>query len=124
MPVTGTGGSPSHGLLQRSKNDGPSNQLGETNPEYKAVSRKFRDFENKWEMGLPAIVNGIHNGITNGISTGDRGILGISVSITASQTSHQPPWLSGFSRRTPASGNAQEELLLFPCPRQSPAPIL
>ncbi|KAJ7659563.1 hypothetical protein DFH06DRAFT_1130331 [Mycena polygramma] len=69
-----------------------------------------RTLENKWEMGLPAIVNGINNGITNGISTRDCGMLGISVSITASLTSRPPPQLSGFSCQPPAYVNLQETL--------------
>ncbi|KAJ7677889.1 hypothetical protein DFH06DRAFT_1121451 [Mycena polygramma] len=38
--------------------------------------------ENKWEMGLPAIVNGINNGINSGITIGDPGMIGILVPIT------------------------------------------
>ncbi|KAJ7681010.1 hypothetical protein DFH06DRAFT_1120580 [Mycena polygramma] len=38
--------------------------------------------ENKWEMGLPAIVNGINNGINSGITTGNSGMVGILVPIT------------------------------------------
>ncbi|KAJ7627560.1 hypothetical protein DFH06DRAFT_1141721 [Mycena polygramma] len=47
--------------------------------------------ENKWEMGLPAIVNGINNGISSGITIGNPGMIGILVPIAT------PKWLAAFS---------------------------
>ncbi|KAJ7656996.1 hypothetical protein DFH06DRAFT_1132192 [Mycena polygramma] len=81
---------------------------------------RIRSIENKWEMGLPAIVNGINNGITNGISTGDCGMLGIS---RLPKQAGQPPWLASLGglqppgthkRRCEYSSNVLARALL-PC---------
>ncbi|KAJ7664619.1 hypothetical protein DFH06DRAFT_1128021 [Mycena polygramma] len=43
--------------------------------------------ENKWEMGLPAIVNGINNGINTGITTGNPGMIGTLITVGADHNS-------------------------------------